>query len=162
MVKDLPSLFENVRHIPYCLLDNFDGLPNNYPVLDQPLKVLTSGAEALISLWGLTKVGGRRWSCGIGSISEQTRRLEVELFIKGKSTFPDRFEALLLQRAVIYNHCVKIPSSDLLPYMRLYWLLFYDNILAGTPDRKVLIDFVSQHTGDPMTPKDKSLKIYKR
>ena len=161
----LGELFDRIREVKYVTLGDWQKLPVDFPKPNQPIIILTSNFSTIESLWQLLKGNGQSlWNAQLST----GKSVPVRILEKGKAVFPEQFESQLLSRAVFHQNCIKVPGDMELPFVRLYWRLFYENLFGGPDasqqdkhDRRILMEMVTNQTGLPMRPRYKFLTFTK-
>jgi hypothetical protein len=151
--RTLTELFQRIIKVNYCVISSHRSLPLE---TNGPINILTDNKSAIVDLLELTLVKDNIYGVELSN----GKKILIAVFEKGKRTFPEMFESLILGRAVL-RHGVKAPETETYPFVRLYWKLFYEGFLLGDDDREMLKEMVQRKTGAPITPKYKFLKITK-
>ena len=154
---NVSQMFENVRHINYCVISNYERLPldtgNQIDVLTDNVKGLLIGLD-LVRIEGNTYRTQENLSTG--------KPLKVRVFEKGKRTFPEGFESQILGRKTVHNNCVYVPDLQTYFLIRMYWRTFFEELFLNEPDRAVMVEYLKRNVGEPITPKEKGLVLNKK
>lgn len=141
----LRELFDRITHVRYAVVSNdYLSLPIE---IKGRLILLTDNLQAIINIWNLTRHSPEDYSAVLADGS----KIVVVVLEKGKNVFPETFETQILNRAIIHENSVKIPDSETLPLMQLFWKLMYEKLFAEKPDdRKIMLEWVFRKTGTPI------------
>ena len=150
----LSAMFYHALHIRYAVISQFEKLPMD---LTDRLAVLTDQLETLAHVWNLTLIKDATYRAELSTGNP----IILQVYQKGKGLFPENFESRILAGAYLHEEIVKVPSVIDYPYIRLYWRLYYEGFLGeDISDRRMLMDFVRNHIGDPIHTRYKHLPYY--